>query len=554
MLRSWRRPINTRLVRRLAVGFREQLCARLANEIVRGEVGLAIGGGDASRRSDPARAAPRSIPCGDWRSLASVSRYGPMRSRASTIRSGRNRRAAANGQPAKRTRDEHPSAELAKNFPIEPLRRLSWDDRRRILRHVAHRERIQREIVVPTRQRRGRRQQDVRVACRLVEIAVDRDDVLERGERAIEAPPVRRRQHRIAGDGDERAHAPAAVQFDFVGERGDRQVAAELRQLTGAAAPPIVGAAHAEPRQDRHDIDGRRRQHHAADLVEMTGDEIERLHQPRRRACRAAACTVRRGRNTRRASCAGELAGEPARGRRRRRRSGERRAPARARGRASARASRLFTRPSKRPRRVHPSAKTTCSMAASSSASVPGRMATCSSAISAVSVRRGSTTTMRPPRSRMARSRPLMFGAVIRLPFDTIGFAPKIEEQIGPIEIGHRNEREMPEHAKRGEHLRQLIGRARRIDVPGPQRPRKRQRVGQQSEVVRDRIAVVHRDRVAPVVLADARGDRRPPDPARPPTRPRASSSLPGSWEPGCDRDRRGDRRARRLSDRCSRG
>ena len=57
---------------------------------------------------------------------------------------------------------------------------------------------------------------------------------------------------------------------------------------------------------------------------------------------------------------------------------------------------------------------------------MPGRMKWCSSASSAVRVRRGSITTTFPPRSRMPRSRPRMSGAVIRLPFDTSGLAPSI--------------------------------------------------------------------------------------------------------------------------------
>ena len=51
-------------------------------------------------------------------------------------------------------------------------------------------------------------------------------------------------------------------------------------------------------------------------------------------------------------------------------------------------------------------------------ASVPGRIGTHSSAWSAVSVRRGSTTTTFPPRAWMASSRPGKSGAVQRLPFD----------------------------------------------------------------------------------------------------------------------------------------
>ena len=73
---------------------------------------------------------------------------------------------------------------------------------------------------------------------------------------------------------------------------------------------------------------------------------------------------------------------------------------------------------------TRPSATSVCIMASSSAASLPGRIGTHSSASRAVSVRRGSTTTMRPPRSRMARSRRRTSGAVMKLPFDTHGFAP----------------------------------------------------------------------------------------------------------------------------------
>ena len=78
----------------------------------------------------------------------------------------------------------------------------------------------------------------------------------------------------------------------------------------------------------------------------------------------------------------------------------------------------------------------------------------------------------------------------------------KNQKVISAVEVRDRYEGEMPEHAKRGEHLRQLIDRACRIHVLRLKRPRKRQRMGHQSEVVRHGIAVVHRDRVTPVRVA----------------------------------------------------
>jgi hypothetical protein len=51
-------------------------------------------------------------------------------------------------------------------------------------------------------------------------------------------------------------------------------------------------------------------------------------------------------------------------------------------------------------------------------------MGTCSEASFAVSVKRGSTVTTFPPRSRMARSFVRTSGVTITLPCDTTGFAP----------------------------------------------------------------------------------------------------------------------------------
>jgi len=58
-----------------------------------------------------------------------------------------------------------------------------------------------------------------------------------------------------------------------------------------------------------------------------------------------------------------------------------------------------------RPGRTRSSANSTCATASSSAASVPGRIATHSSACSAVPVRRGSITITFPPRARIASSR-----------------------------------------------------------------------------------------------------------------------------------------------------
>ena len=101
---------------------------------------------------------------------------------------------------------------------------------------------------------------------------------------------------------------------------------------------------------------------------------------------------------------------------------------------------------------------------------MPGRMGRCVSAMAAVSVRRGSTTTRRPPRARSARSRRSMPGAVMRLPLETSGLAPSIEEERRAIDVGHGQEELVPEHQQRGQHVRELVHRRRGVAAARPQR------------------------------------------------------------------------------------
>ena len=74
------------------------------------------------------------------------------------------------------------------------------------------------------------------------------------------------------------------------------------------------------------------------------------------------------------------------------------------------------------------SANITCARAAKNKPSVPGRIDTHSSAASTDLVRRGSTTTIFPPRSRMRSIRPGKSGAVHKLPLDAYGFAPSMSK------------------------------------------------------------------------------------------------------------------------------
>ena len=67
-------------------------------------------------------------------------------------------------------------------------------------------------------------------------------------------------------------------------------------------------------------------------------------------------------------------------------------------------------------------------MASSTAASEPGRTKWCSVATFAVSVRRGSNTTSRPPRALRSRTRCGKSGTVISEPLEAIGLAPNIRK------------------------------------------------------------------------------------------------------------------------------
>ena len=262
---------------------------------------------------------------------------------------------------------------------------------------------------------------------RLVHVDVDREHEVEPLDRALEPAAVRRRDERVAGDGD-RARAP--------GPR--RACRSPRRARTTGSSPKYSGSPRTRlvPAPEAHAASRRRPaprsssgpppravNMRAALAVEVAREHVQHVHQP----ARVRAELLRAGADppVDRARARPPPARAPSAGSRRPR-SRTRPPPPPAGTRARARAPRRARSGARRarPTSSRPSSTIVHAIAASSSASVPGRMKWCSDASSAVRVRRGSTTTTLPPRSRIARSRPRMFGAVRRLPFETSGLAP----------------------------------------------------------------------------------------------------------------------------------
>ena len=110
-----------------------------------------------------------------------------------------------------------------------------------------------------------------------VEIGVDADHELELGQQAFEAPGVRGRQGRVAGDRQQRSHLPLAGRLHLVGERRDGELAERLRQPAHPAVPPsrLEG-----PRRPPLLLVGGMREHRAAGPVEIPGQDVEHVDEP----------------------------------------------------------------------------------------------------------------------------------------------------------------------------------------------------------------------------------------------------------------------------------
>ena len=146
----------------------------------------------------------------------------------------------------------------------------------------------------------------------------------------------------------------------------------------------------------------------------------------------------------------------------------------------------------------------TAAIASSSAASVPGRIATCSSASRAVSERRGSTTTSLPPRWRSLRSRPRMSGAVIARAVRDDRIRADAEEVVAAIDVGHRHRERRPVEVIRRGEARAHVLRSRSVDVARAERLVETRAHQQRAVVVDDGIAPVDRDGVRAVALLHA--------------------------------------------------
>ena len=136
---------------------------------------------------------------------------------------------------------------------------------------------------------------------------------------------------------------------------------------------------------------------------------------------------------------------------------------------------------------------------------MPGRMKWCSSACSAVRLRRGSITTTLPPRSRIAAQAPAHVGRGQQAAVRRERVGAQHQQVVGAVDVRDRDAERRAEHQAGGHVLGHLVDGGRGEDVARAERLHERAPVEQRVEVVGVRVAEVDGDRVAPVLVQQRR-------------------------------------------------
>ncbi len=131
-------------------------------------------------------------------------------------------------------------------------------------------------------QRREAGQDHVGVARGLVQAVVQADHGVELGKRGVEAVALRRREHRVAGDGDEPLELALAGRRDLLGQARDRHLPQHLGRAAHAALPAVEREALGELRRAQA---GERPgqglgEHGPALAVEVAGERVHHVDQP----------------------------------------------------------------------------------------------------------------------------------------------------------------------------------------------------------------------------------------------------------------------------------
>ncbi|CAM5268543.1 hypothetical protein SVIOM74S_09712 [Streptomyces violarus] len=174
--------------------------------------------------------------------------------------------------------EDQPRQDLRLGHPA----RLQRDRGTGVANLVADGEGVEGEVVVRALGGRGRGQDDVGVACGLVEVRVDADHEVERFERLVEPVAVGRGEHGVGGDDQQRAHRFALLGggVDLLREGGEGQFALGLRVPAHAGVPAPEGEAAARSGGARGLVGGGLREERPAGPVEVAGEDVQDVDEP----------------------------------------------------------------------------------------------------------------------------------------------------------------------------------------------------------------------------------------------------------------------------------
>src|ERR1044072_4195257 len=161
---------------------------------------------------------------------------------------------------------------------------LRCKQRRRKPGRVTNCEQIKRNVIVPALERRCRRQNNMCVPGRLVNIEINRDHELEAAERPIQLTAIRRRQDGIAGGSNQSLYLPRTFSQNFLRERCHRQLSGKFRELAHATVPATKTTARRQRFRRRYWIKRGKREHGPAWAILISGYCIQDINQPLKNA------------------------------------------------------------------------------------------------------------------------------------------------------------------------------------------------------------------------------------------------------------------------------
>ena len=145
---------------------------------------------------------------------------------------------------------------------------------------VAHAHRREDDVEFLPLQRGRRRQDDIGMPIGLVDVVVDGHQEVQFGQRGVDAPAIGHGEHWVARDDHHGAHLPRTGGEDLVGERHGRELRGDLRDSPDPRSPAVIADEVGRLGSDHRQVEGRLGEHPAARFVQPARQDVEHVHEP----------------------------------------------------------------------------------------------------------------------------------------------------------------------------------------------------------------------------------------------------------------------------------